>query len=96
MSFVSFQFAAFVLVCIVLYYVLPQKHRYLVLLAASYSFYLMACGVYIIYMLVTTVTTYGAGWYMDGIWKECDSRAKGEETGSKPERAEKKAIKARY
>lgn len=66
------------------------------LLAASYAFYLMACGVYIIYMLVTTVTTYGAGWYMDGIWKECDSRAKGEETGSKPDRAEKKAIKARY
>ncbi len=58
MSLISLQFAIFVLLAVVVYYLCPKKYRWVVLLAASYAYYLIICNKYIIYMLVTTVSTY--------------------------------------
>nr|MCR5304529.1 MBOAT family protein [Lachnospiraceae bacterium] len=94
MSFVSFEFAAFVAVCLILYHIFPKRRRYILLLAASYAFYVIACGGYIIYILLTTVTTYAAGLVMSRFWEECDRQIKDPETAS--DRAKKKAIKAAF
>lgn len=58
MSLISLQFAIFVLLAVVVYYLFPKKYRWVVLLVASYAYYLIICNKYIIYMLVTTVSTY--------------------------------------
>ena len=41
MSFVSYSFVAFVLLCLLLYYILPQKFRWIILLLSSYIFYFL-------------------------------------------------------
>ena len=94
MSFVSFQFAAFVSVCIALYYIFPKSLRYIVLLAASYAFYLIACGGYIAYIIVTTITTYLSGRIMGRYQEECGRRLS--EPDIKSDRDKKKAIKVLY
>ena len=60
MSFVSFGFVFFMIVCLAAYYAVPKKYRYLVLLVASYSFYILAMRRYVLYLIVTTATVYGA------------------------------------
>ena len=92
MSFVSFQFAAFVSACIILYYAFPKNYRYIVLLAASYAFYFIACGGYIAYILLTTLTTYAAGCLMGRLRDECDRKTS--DPGIKADRDKKKEIKA--
>ncbi len=58
MELLSIQFFFFVVISLLVYYLFPQKHRWKVLLAASYAYYLIICNKYIIYMVVTTITTY--------------------------------------
>lgn len=61
MSFVSYSFVAFMCACLLLYYVTPKKHRWIILLGASYAFYLIACKKYIIYIVLTTISTFFFG-----------------------------------
>ena len=61
MSFVSFAFIGFVIVSLLLYYLLPQKVRWVVLLVASYTFYIIGGAKTVIYLLLTTLTTWVAG-----------------------------------
>ncbi|MEY8337811.1 MBOAT family O-acyltransferase [Lachnospiraceae bacterium 62-35] len=58
MLLVSYGFAAFLILLIVIYYVIPEKLQWMALLAASYLFY--ACGGigYLLYPLITTLTTW--------------------------------------
>lgn len=58
MELISVQYALFVAVALFIYYLFPKKKQWIVLLAASYLYYLLICNKYIIYMLVTTVSTY--------------------------------------
>ena len=37
MSFISLKFAAFVILCLLVYYMVPKKWKWVVLLAASWS-----------------------------------------------------------
>ncbi|MBO4374491.1 MAG: MBOAT family protein [Lachnospiraceae bacterium] len=67
MSFVSVPFAVFVISAVLLYYLMPVKYRYLVLLAASIFFYYSACGKYIIYILATIVITYLSSMAMERV-----------------------------
>ncbi len=60
MLFTSYGFLGFVAVVLVLYYVLPRKYQWGLLLAASYIFYFFAGPVYLLYIFVTTVTIYFA------------------------------------
>ncbi len=54
-------FLLFVLCAVLLYYVIPKKHRWLVLLTSSAVFYLANGIPATLYMLSTVIFTYGAG-----------------------------------
>lgn len=60
MLFTSYAFLGFLLVLFVLYYMLPQKAQWPLLLIASYVFYWCASPQYLLYILVTTATVYVA------------------------------------
>lgn len=58
MSYLSIFFAAFVLVLIFLYYLLPKKVRGILLLCASLFFYACFSWKYLIFLLFVALTTY--------------------------------------
>lgn len=58
MGLISVSFVTFVLITLGIYFVTPKEKRWVILLLASYAYYLLICNKYIIYMLVTTLTTY--------------------------------------
>ena len=58
MLFTSYEFILFLLIVFVLYYALPKKCQWPLLLLASYVFYLFSGPSNLLYILFTTVTTY--------------------------------------
>lgn len=64
MSFLSLEFIVFTIISLILYYCLPKKIQWIVLLATSYLFF--ACGGLrtIFFLLFTTLATYLTGWYI--------------------------------
>ncbi len=64
MSFVSTGFAVFVISLLILYYLLPKKYRYLVLLFGSIFYYVYTCGFYFIYILVSALSICLASYLM--------------------------------
>lgn len=58
MQFVSIRFLAFAAATVLLYYLTPRRGRWIVLLAASYVFYLLAGPEYLPFILWTTAITY--------------------------------------
>ena len=58
MLFTSYEFLGFILILFVVYYLIPKKCQWPLLLVASYVFYFIAGPEYLIYILVTTLTTY--------------------------------------
>ncbi len=61
MLFTSYEFMIFVLVTAVLYYVVPKKMQWWVLLVADYVFYAIAGPEYLPFILVTTISAYLVG-----------------------------------
>lgn len=91
MSFVSLNFAVFVIVVLLLYYIVPLKYRWIVLLAASTYFYLL-CGLkYIFYILFSIVTVYFAAIIIENkaSWQKDYLKSHKEELSKE----EKKSIK---
>jgi alginate O-acetyltransferase complex protein AlgI len=64
MLFNSFEFLLFLPVTVVLYYLLPWRWRWLLLLVASYIFYASWDAKYLLLILITTATTYWTGGRM--------------------------------
>ncbi len=62
MLFNSFEFLIFLPVTVVLYYLLPWRTRWILLLAASYLFYASFDPKYLLLIFFTTITT----WYTGG------------------------------
>ena len=58
MIFTSLKFILFMGVVFALYYTLPKKNQWKLLLAASYVFYAFASPVFLVFLLATTVITY--------------------------------------
>ena len=58
MSYISLVFALFCLILLVVYYTVPKKFQWCVLLIGSIVFYLFSGVKYILYVLVTALTTY--------------------------------------
>jgi D-alanyl-lipoteichoic acid acyltransferase DltB (MBOAT superfamily) len=67
MSFVSYEFIAFIAVLFVAYYLLPKKCQWPLLLIASVAFFLMADWRNLIYIGVTAGVTYGCALWMEKI-----------------------------
>lgn len=61
MSYASIEFLLFVLVLVLIYYIFPKKHRYIVLLIGSLIFYYLFSGKYIVFILLSSVITYFSG-----------------------------------
>ncbi len=64
MQFTSVSFLLFTAVLLGLYYLLPGKCQWILLLIASYCFYLWAGAEYLAFILLTTLTTYAATMLM--------------------------------
>ena len=92
MAFTSLYFLVFVLAVVFVYYIVPVKVRWGVLLAASYAFYLMSSPKTFIFILFTTVVTFLGGRAIGGHNKSY--KAYIAEHGSELTRDEKKARKA--
>lgn len=61
MSFTSFAFLVFVAIVVLAYYITPVKYRWIILLVASYGYYLQASAKSFAFILATTIVTfYGA------------------------------------
>ncbi len=58
MSFTSFNFLVFFPIVIIIYFLLPQKYRWLFLLVASYFFYINIKPIYALLLVGVTITTY--------------------------------------
>lgn len=56
--FVSLKFILFLLVTLFIYYILPKKCQWIVLLAANFVFYFSAGVTYPVYILFTAITVY--------------------------------------
>ena len=53
MSYASIEFLLFVLVLVLIYYIFPKKHRYIVLLIGSLIFYYLFSGTFAITLYIT-------------------------------------------
>ena len=58
MLFTSYSFIAFMTIVFVLYYLVPKSCQWPLLLVFSYIFYFIADPRYLIFILVTTISTY--------------------------------------
>lgn len=65
MFFTSYGFFGFIIILFFLYYLVPKKWQWPLLLVASYIFYFIAGPEYLIYILVTTFTTYFAAYKIE-------------------------------
>lgn len=61
MLFTSYEFVIFILACFLLYYIVPKKFQWMILLAASYFFYFMAGTFFPLFIFITSFSTYLAG-----------------------------------
>lgn len=61
MAFTSVSFLIFLLATLVLYYLLPKKLQWVLLLIASYGFYWIGGGKTVLYLVFTTLTVYLSG-----------------------------------
>lgn len=61
MLFTSYEFIGFLILLFALYYIIPKKGQWILLLVFSYLFYFLADPIYLIYIAITTVTVYLMG-----------------------------------
>ncbi|SOB96200.1 MBOAT family O-acyltransferase [Pseudobutyrivibrio ruminis] len=93
MLFTSYGFIGFLLAVFVLYYLIPKKMQWPFLLIASYIFYFIADPRYLIFIAITTVTTfYGAKVISD---KKVAFDGWFKEHKKEYEKEERKALKAK-
>jgi len=92
MSFLSIAFLLFLLVTAAVYFLVPGKYRWAVLLVASYIFYAISGVKYLVYILLTTVTSYFAGRYIQKEHERIDAAVAAMKD---LDRKEKKAFRAR-
>ena len=92
MSFITINFALFVLAVLAVFFIAPKKCQWVVLLVASYIFYSLTGLTNLLYILFTTVSTYYCAVLIENKTKEQkDYLITNKETLTKDE---KKAYKA--
>ncbi|MDD7402644.1 MAG: MBOAT family O-acyltransferase [Butyribacter sp.] len=93
--FTSYEFIAFILVLFLVYYIIPKKFQWILLLAANFMFYYSAGTFYPVFILVTSFSVYITGRILGGLDKKLDVYVEDVKMGKipKPTREEKKAYK---
>ena len=72
MTLVSVKFILFSLVVLLLYYVLPKKFRWIILLAASYIFYFLSSKFLTIFIILSSISVYITGLLINKQNKKID------------------------
>ena len=67
MSVISVGFILFIFATLVLYFIVPKKMQWVVLLISSMFFYLINGAENVIYILITALSAYGAALLMQNI-----------------------------
>ncbi len=93
MLFVSYGFVAFVALVVLIYYLFPKHCQWCWLLFASYVFYYIASPFYLIFIAVTTVSTWAVSLQLERIQQTQTAYIK--EHKATLSREEKKQYKAR-
>lgn len=93
MLFTSYEFIAFLVLVLVSYYVVPKKLQWPLLLVFSYVFYFIADPMYLLFILVTTISTYFVSIKMENINAEMSAYIA--EHKAELTKDEKKAYKAK-
>lgn len=91
MFFTSYEFIGFFILLLALYYLIPAKWQWVLLLGASYVFYMAADPRYLLYILATTVLTYVAALLIEQNFQR--QRAYLKEHKAELDREEKKTYK---
>ena len=91
MLFTSYGFLGFLLILFPLYYLIPKKAQWALLLGAGYVFYFMAGAYCLVYILVTTAIVYLLGCKIEDLRAEQENYLKEHKAGLGKE--EKKAYK---
>lgn len=87
MNIISLKFIAFIFALLIVYYIVPKKYQWIVLLLFSGIFYYFVGIKAALFVLITAISIYIAGIYMEKMQIECDSYIKeNKETLSKEER----------
>ncbi|MBO5279188.1 MAG: MBOAT family protein [Lachnospiraceae bacterium] len=71
MLFTSYSFIGFLTILFLLYYSVPKKYQWKLLLMASYIFYAFAGAKFLLYIAATTITTWYAALRIERIRQEC-------------------------
>lgn len=93
MLFTSYEFVAFMAVVFLLYYLVPKKWQWPLLLVASYIFYWCADPMYLIFIGVTTVSTYAVSRLLEKV--NAEQKAYLQAHKAELDKAQKKAYKAK-
>ena len=91
MHLVSYEFGAFLVILVALYYVRPGRFQWAVLLAFSYLFYIRGGVIYLLYPLITTAST----WFLARAMGDRTLRFRAWVKEKKPGREEKTACNRR-
>ena len=67
MSLLSIEFLCFLIALLFLYYIVPVRFRWVILLAGSIVFYLFSGWKYLVLVIFTTVTTFLAAGRLEGL-----------------------------
>lgn len=95
MSLISVQFLFFTLAALILYYIIPARFRWIVLLVASLVFYCLAGPGYIVYILINSACAFIAAGKMDSLAEKRDEyiAQQGKELGREDKKAYKAGVK---
>jgi len=93
MLFTSYEFLAFLGILLVLYYAVPRKWQWGLLLIASYVFYAFGGVRYLAFVLLTTVSAYAASRLMGRVTEKEQAFLSG--AGADLPKEERKAFRAR-
>lgn len=91
MPLLSVSFIALLVGVFIVYYLIPQRHRWMVLLLASMVFYIAAGAGSLVYMLATSAAVYAAALYMQRVADAQKAYLK----ANKLSREEKAALRAK-
>ncbi len=90
MSYSSYSYLLlFLPIAFLVYYIVPKKARWIVLLAADYAFYYISSSRLPVFLLISTVSIYLGGLWLDRIQSGFDAVRK---TLEKDERKKRKAV----
>lgn len=94
MNFISFEFVAFLLLTVILYYAVPKKTQWILLLLANIGFYCFGGLKTVGYLVFTTLTTWGAGLLLEKLNSKKKTIEKSDKEAAEKNKKQKKAVVA--